>query len=122
MLVLVLVAGAAGAAARYWTDRAVRLVMPGTFPSGTFVINVIGSAVLGVLTGLALQHGISSDTRSVLGTGFCGAYTTFSTAMYETVELALQNERPAAIWYVAGSVVAGIAVAAIGFAVGETLA
>ena len=58
------------------------------FPRGTFVINVTGSFILGLLTGLFLYHAFPSDPKIVLGTGFCGAYTTFSTFTYETVRLA----------------------------------
>jgi CrcB protein len=60
----------------------------GDLPWGTCVVNLSGSFVLGLITGLALYHGLHEDARLVLGTGFCGAYTTFSTFAFETLRLA----------------------------------
>jgi CrcB protein len=82
-----LVAASAGACARYLIDGVVLERTGGELPWGTCVINVSGSFVLGVLTGLALYHAFPSDARLVLGTGFCGAYTTFSTFSFETIRL-----------------------------------
>ena len=56
-------------------------------PWGILVVNVTGSFVLGLLIGLGLYHGLPSDARLVLGTGFCGAYTTFSTFTFDAVRL-----------------------------------
>ena len=58
------------------------------FPFGTMVINLTGSFVLGLLTGSALHHGVSSTWLTVVGTGLIGAYTTFSTFTFDTVRLA----------------------------------
>ena len=55
----------------------------GAFPWGTFVINATGSFVLGFLTGLALYHAFPKTPKVILGTGLCGAYTTFSTFTFE---------------------------------------
>lgn len=81
------VAAAVGAPARYLVDGFVGERTGGAFPWGTFVVNATGSFILGVLTGLALYHGFPKAPRLVLGTGFCGAYTTFSTFTFETVRL-----------------------------------
>jgi fluoride exporter len=70
-------------------------------PWGTCVVNISGSFVLGLLSGLALYHAFSADAKLVLGTGFCGAYTTFSTFTYETVRLAETGLSRAAIRNVA---------------------
>jgi CrcB protein len=59
----------------------------GVFPWGTFVINASGSFALGVLTGLGLYHAFPKTPRVILGAGFCGAYTTFSTFTFETIRL-----------------------------------
>ena len=72
-------AGAVGAPVRYLLDGYVGDRTEGVFPWGTFLINVSGSLLLGLLTGLALYHAFPDTPRIVLGTGFCGAYTTFST-------------------------------------------
>jgi hypothetical protein len=66
--------------------------MPLEYPVGTTVINVTGSFLLGLLGGLALQHGLPTSWHLVLGTGFLGGYTTFITASVETVRL-LQDRR-----------------------------
>jgi CrcB protein len=86
-------AGAIGAPLRYLADRFVAQRSESDFPLGTFVVNVSGSFVVGVLAGLALYHALPSEPKAVLGSGFCGAYTTFSTFTYET--LALAEERAA---------------------------
>ncbi|MHB8464199.1 MAG: fluoride efflux transporter CrcB [Acidimicrobiales bacterium] len=80
-------AGATGAPLRYLIGGAIADRADSTFPSGTLVVNVTGALLLGVLTGLALYHGLARTPRVVIGTGFCGAYTTFSTFTYETVGL-----------------------------------
>ena len=109
-------AGAGGAVARYLLDRAVADRTAGAFPWGTFVINVTGSFLLGVITGLALHHGLSRTSRIVLGTGFCGAYTTFSTFSFETVRLVEEGALAEAFRNAAGTFVAGAAAAALGLA------
>jgi CrcB protein len=109
-------AGAGGAVARYLLDRAVADRTAGAFPWGTFVINVTGSLLLGVITGLALHHGLSRTTRIVLGTGFCGAYTTFSTFSFETIRLVEEGALAEAFRNAAGTLVAGAAAAALGLA------
>lgn len=80
-------AGAVGAAVRYLVDGFVGDRTEGAFPWGTFLINASGSLLLGLLTGLSLYHAFPNTPRVVLGTGFCGAYTTFSTFTFETVRL-----------------------------------
>ena len=79
------VAGMVGAPCRYLVDSAIR--SRGDVPLGTFVINASGSLVLGLISGAALYHGFPNTPKVILGTGFCGAYTTFSTWTFETVRL-----------------------------------
>ncbi len=92
-----LVAAGAGAPARYLVDGWVQARTAGAFPWGTFVVNVTGCFVLGVLTGLGRYHGLPATTRTVLGTGAMGAYTTFSTFTFETTSLAQEGLTPAAL-------------------------
>lgn len=109
----VAVAGALGAVARYLLDRAVRRRIGHDQPWGTFAVNVTGSFALGVvLAALA-----DDTTRTVLGTGFLGAYTTFSAYAFEAVTLAGRDRTKAATYAIA-SVAAGIAAAAVGLAFG----
>jgi fluoride exporter len=79
----VAVFGAFGAATRFRVDAAVSARVPTDFPIGTFVVNLSGAVPLGLLVGAAVPHG----TLLVLGTGFLGGYTTFSTWMVESERL-----------------------------------
>ena len=79
-----------------------------SFPWGTWVINVTGSFALGVLTGLALHHGLDPHVVSVLGTGICGGYTTFSTFNVESVRLAEDGSLTGAVANITGSIAAGL--------------
>ena len=121
-LVGVTVAGAVGAPARYLLDRAVERVVGRTlFPWGTFVVNVTGSLLLGLVTGAALYHGFHGAPKTWLATGFCGAYTTFSTFTFETIGLAEAGDRAPAIANVVAGVLAGTAAAAAGLAIAAAL-
>ena len=113
---LFLAALAAGAVARVIVDRLVSDAVRRDFPWGTIVINVSGSLVLGFLTGLGLYHAFPTDARLVLGTGFCGAYTTFSTFSFETVRLIETGRGRAALGNVALSTGAALVAAAAGLA------
>ncbi|HKE74853.1 MAG TPA: fluoride efflux transporter CrcB [Acidimicrobiales bacterium] len=110
------VASAVGAPVRYLVDAAIGDRARGAFPWGTFVVNVTGSLLLGFLTGLALYHGFPKTPRLVLGTGFCGAYTTFSTHTFETVRLLEDGAAPEAALNALGTLGAGLAAAALGLA------
>ena len=116
-LVGVLLAGACGATARYGLDGAVQSRVGGVFPWGTFAINVSGSFALGVIAGLALYQGLPDAPRAIVGSGFCGAYTTYSTFSYETVRLVEEGSRVTAVTNVIASTVAGVIAAAAGLAV-----
>jgi CrcB protein len=116
LILALVIGGAVGAPSRLVVDEVVQRRGAGVFPWGTFVINVTGSFVLGVVTGLVLYHGLGNVPRALIGTGFCGAYTTFSTFSYETVRLVEEGSLGAAVGNVAGSVAAGLAAAALGLA------
>jgi fluoride exporter len=109
-------AGGAGAAARYVLDSQLRTRWPIPFPVGTMLINVTGSLIFGVLTGLVIAHGASTDLRTIAGTGFCGGYTTFSAASVESVRLAEQQRWVSCLTYTAGSLVLAVLAAAAGLA------
>jgi CrcB protein len=107
-----LAAAAAGGVLRFVLDRAIGSRVQGVFPWGTFVINTSGSLVLGLVTGLALYHGFPATPKVILGTGFCGSYTTFSTFSFETVRLVEENAITEAFRNAIGTlVVAGLAAA-----------
>lgn len=109
-------AGALGAPARYVIDTAIQERARGAYPWGTFVVNVSGSFLLGLLTGLALYHAFPDTPKAVLGSGFLGAYTTFSTFTFETVRLAEEGASTDAVRNVLGTVAVAAAAAAAGLA------
>ena len=100
-------AGALGALARYLVDVAVIRRDALGLPVATLVINVTGSFVLGVLTGLVLYHALPATPKTVLGTGFCGAYTTFSTMQIEIVQMLDHHRYGLAGAYALCSILAG---------------
>jgi CrcB protein len=109
-------AGAVGAPLRFLVDGFVADRVEGAFPWGTFVINATGSFALGFLTGLALYHAFPKTPKVILGTGLCGAYTTFSTFTFETVRLAEDGSSSEALRNLLGTLVVGAAAAAAGLA------
>jgi CrcB protein len=119
LVLAVAVAGGAGAVARLVLDGVLRSRFALNFPLGTTVINVSGSLLLGLVTGLALTHGLPTEWRVVLGTGFLGGYTTFSTASFETVRLAQQRRYRAALINGFGMMVLALAAAGLGLWLGS---
>ncbi|MET9444279.1 fluoride efflux transporter CrcB [Streptomyces sp. NPDC006610] len=119
---LLVVAGAmVGAPLRYLTDRAVQSRHDSVFPWGTFAVNVAGSLILGLLTGAAAAGAADSRLMLLLGTGLCGALTTYSTFSYETLRLAETGAGGYAALNVAGSVAAALAAAFAGMAVARAV-
>ena len=116
-VLLVFLGGAVGAPSRYLTDRWVQARLRKPFPFGTLTVNVVGCLILGAVAAGVAHRGWSTDTNALLGTGFCGGLTTFSTFSVETVEL-LQGRRPlSAIGYLALSCGLGVGAAALAYAV-----
>ncbi|HMT51248.1 CrcB family protein [Dietzia sp. UBA5065] len=112
------VGGGLGAAARYAVDTAVSSRWRRTFPLGTFLVNLTGSLVLGLLVGLAS----GPTTMALVGTGVLGGYTTFSTASVDTVRLARSGHRGTALAYGGGTMLATIAAALAGLWLGSVWA
>jgi len=110
--------GLVGAPSRYLLDRAISRRTGSDLPWGTFVINVTGSLLFGLLTGLTLAGLLPEIGKALLGTGFCGAYTTFSTFTFETVRLLEEGRILAAAGHVVISVGIGLVAAAAGLAIG----
>ncbi len=84
-------AGGGGALLRYVVDAATKARVTAQLPVATIGINVVGSALLGLITGLVVFAGSPTTLALVAGTGFCGGFTTFSTASFETVALARRD-------------------------------
>ena len=115
------VAAAVGAMLRYATDQVVAATIVarrGTaFPLGTFIVNIVGSVLLGAVAGLVLHAGIDPTWRVVLGTGLAGGLTTFSTWTYETVRLLEDGSLREAAANIGVSLAVGLAAASLGYAV-----
>jgi CrcB protein len=114
VIVTVLVAGSLGAVIRYLLSRRFP-VRPGHLPGGILIVNVVGSAVAGVVLGLAERAAVSADWRLILVTGFCGGLTTFSTWSVETIELLDGGRWRAALLNVFVTLVLGFAAAGAGY-------
>ncbi len=113
---LLAMAGAAvGAPTRYMSDRIVQTRWDTKFPFGTLTVNVVGSLILRVIITAALA-GSPTNLDIMLGTGFCGALTTYSTFSYETVRLLQERATSTAVTNAVITVIAGIAAATAGFA------
>ncbi|MFF7236785.1 fluoride efflux transporter CrcB [Streptomyces collinus] len=114
---LLVIAGAVvGAPLRYLTDRAVQARHDSVFPWGTFVVNVTGSLILGLLTGAVSAGSAGPHLQLLIGTGLCGALTTYSTFSYETLRLTEAGAGLYAAANVVASLVAGLAAAFAGVA------
>jgi CrcB protein len=120
-VVLVILGAAVGAPLRYLADRAVQARHDSVFPWGTFTVNVAGSFVLGLLIHGVAVHAVSGSVNALLGTGLCGALTTYSTFGYETVRLLEERVRAYAVLNVVASVVAGLGAAYCGTALAVAL-
>jgi fluoride exporter len=117
-LLLVAVGGGVGAALRFLLDGLVKARVSG-FPLGTVVINVSGSLVLGLLTGLGQAGTLALPAVAILGTGMMGGYTTFSTASVETVQLFRSGRIRTAVLNGLGMLVVSVGAAALGLWLGR---
>ncbi len=108
---------------RFVLDAEVRRRVRGAFPVGTFVINVLGSLLLGILTGALTHHAgwLSPTAKAALGTGFCGGFTTFSTASVETARLWLSTGKAQGSRYAVATAVVSLLAALLGLAIGAAL-
>lgn len=104
---LVMLGGALGAALRYGLGTWVQGLSGPGFPWSTFLINLSGSFLIGLVLRLSLDGPLSPEWRLFLAVGVLGGYTTFSTFSWETLTLVQQGEWAKAFLYVAGSVVLG---------------
>jgi fluoride exporter len=120
-VLLVLLGGAIGAPLRYLADRTIQARHDSVFPWGTLAVNVAGSFLLGLLYRGLAADGVSPDLLALLGTGFCGALTTYSTFGYETVRLLAERSRFYALANAVASIVAGLGSAFTGAAVAAAI-
>jgi CrcB protein len=113
--------GGVGALCRFLIDRAVSTRAPGGFPFGTLVVNLSGALLLGFLGGLGGGLALPAHMALLVGTGFVGSYTTFSTWMLETQRLGEERQVRPAVANLVVSVVLGLTAAAAGVSLGGLL-
>lgn len=114
-MLMVAMGGAVGSAMRYLTSKVMQDWLPNAFPYGTFVVNLLGCLVIGILYGLIDQNMLgNSNLKLLLITGFCGGFTTFSTFSNESLSLVQQGHLSYAVLYVGGSVCLGMMMVLIG--------
>ncbi len=112
---------ALGGMARYWCSGAAALLLGESFPWGTLIINVLGSAIIGFVATLTGPDGrllVSSTTRQFIMVGLCGGYTTFSSFSLQTLNLAQDEE-----WlYASGNAVLNLVLCLVAVYLGHILA
>lgn len=106
--------GAVGAISRFVVDGAVQDRSSGVLPLGTMSVNVLGSFVMGVVSGVLVFHGAGRSAVAIVGTGFCGGLTTWSAYTWETVRLLEERQHRAALVAALGGLAASLAAAAVG--------
>jgi CrcB protein len=116
LVVAVTVAGGLGALARTELNDFIAHRVKSDFPYGILAINVIGSFLLGILTGLVWYHGLPANLLTIAGIGVCGGFTTWSTAAWETLALLRLRLFIQAIAYTFGGLVLAVGTAAAGIA------
>ncbi|PFK45916.1 fluoride efflux transporter CrcB [Bacillus cereus] len=114
-ILLVGIGGFCGAIARFSISNAVKEKYGASFPYGTLFVNIVGSFLLGLLYGAD----VSSTWLLLCGTGFMGAFTTFSTCKLEMVQLVHKREGQKAILYLIISYMLGISFACFGYYIGQ---
>lgn len=111
---LLVFCGGLGACTRFLLDGAIKQRSRSALPWGTITINLSGSFLLGLLTGLVLSHVAAPEWQLVIGTGFLGGYTTFSTASFETIRLIQTGKVTAALINAIGTLTGSVLAALLG--------
>lgn len=121
-LLLVGVGGFMGSIARYLVYLVVGKRLASIFPWSTFIVNIAGSLILGILMGIMIKTTMINDNvRLLVAVGFCGSFTTFSTFAYENMFLYQQKALPTAIGYTAASLILGLAAIFGGYFIGKSV-
>lgn len=118
LFIALALAGGLGASCRMLLDGLIKSRIGGAFPWGTITVNVSGSLILGLLTGLASVQILPETWHLIIGTGFLGGYTTFSTASFETVRLIQERRWMLSLTTGIGTLVLATAAAGLGLWLG----
>ncbi|SDL62562.1 CrcB protein [Maridesulfovibrio ferrireducens] len=114
--------GAAGTLCRYFVSGAAQRFFSTSFPAGTFTVNMLGCLLFGIISGTFEDRlGLSPEMRLMILTGFMGAFTTFSTYMFETTELVKTGQWPLAALNIGGQSALGFLCVIAGLALGRML-
>lgn len=113
--IIVAAGGIFGSLARYIIGRRIAERVSRVFPIGTFLINISGALLLGIVGSIGLRE----NMYTLIGTGFLGAFTTFSTFMYEGFNLFQDNEKLNACLYILGSLILGLLAYVGGFEIAK---
>ena len=117
LLFYIFLGGGIGSVCRYLLTLSINRQLTTTFPTGTFVVNITGCLLIGLLYGIAIRYSwFNTEWRLFLITGICGGYTTFSAFSYEAVGLIRVGNYGYFLLYVAGSVVIGLLATILGTA------
>lgn len=120
-VLLVALGGALGASTRYLLGMWIQTRAGSDFPWGTFVINVSGSFLIGIVLGLVNAGTLSAEARLFLAVGVLGGYTTFSSFSYETLELLSDGNIQAFLFNAIGQIVAGLLAVYLGIVLSRSL-
>jgi len=120
-ILLIGTGGFAGSVLRYLMTKYLSVLLPISFPIGTFAVNLLGCFLIGLVMGLSFESLISTRMRLMLATGFCGGFTTFSTYSLEIFELAQKGEAGIGLLYLLASVLLGLLAVWIGLLVSGLL-
>jgi fluoride exporter len=119
-ILLVGLGGALGSIARFLVSNWLLTLSKSTWPVGTFVANITGCLLIGIIYGyLKPTHLTTLEWRLLLATGFCGGYTTFSAFAYENLQFLQQAQYQSFLFYVLGSVLMGVACVWIGYSIAK---
>ncbi len=121
-LLLIGLAGGLGALSRFGLAGFVQSLTGADFPFGTFVVNILGSFLFGLIFGLIEERlPAGGELRMILLTGFMGAFTTFSTFAYESLSLLRYGQWLSVLANVGGQIVLGLAAVALGLALAKAI-
>lgn len=121
-LILVMIGGALGTAARYLTGRATLSAFGPAYPWGTLVVNLIGGLLMGILAGMLARMGGNEQARIVLGVGILGGFTTFSAFSLDVVTMMERGAMASALGYVLLSVIGSVVALFAGLSVVRAVA
>lgn len=114
--------GAAGTLCRYFVSGVAQRLAGSSFPAGTFTVNMAGCLLFGLVTGIfENRFGLTTELRLMILTGFMGAFTTFSTYMFESVSLVKDGQWPMAALNLGGQTALGFMCIMAGLALGKLI-